>query len=47
MIKSEKEKAQDEEETKEHKPTDVSHLKDVIGVPDFWSTAVMNNQMMQ
>ena len=44
--KTKQEKEADEEEAKEHKPTDVSHLKDVQGVPDFWATAIKNNQMM-
>ena len=46
IVKSDKDKAQDEEEAKEHTATDVSHLKDVAGVPDFWLTAIKNNQMM-
>lgn len=31
---------------KSHTPTDVSHLKGVAGIPDFWATAIRNNQMM-
>ena len=46
IVKSDKDKAQDEEEAKEHTATDVNHLKDVAGVPDFWLTAIKNNQMM-
>ena len=46
IVKSDEDKAQDEEEAKEHTPTDVSHLKDVAGVPDFWATAIKNNQMI-
>jgi len=46
IVKSEKDKAEDEEETKSHVPTDVNHLKNVVGVPDFWATAIKNNQMM-
>ena len=43
IVKSPKEKEADEEEAKEHKPTDVSHLKEVAGIPDFWSVAIKNN----
>lgn len=43
IVKSAKDKENDEEEAKEHTPTDVAHLKDVQGVPDFWATAIKNN----
>lgn len=43
IVKTPKEKENDEEEAKEHKPTDTTHLKDVAGVPDFWSVAIKNN----
>lgn len=43
---SEKDKAEADEEAKAHVPTDVNHLKGVTGVPDFWATAIKNNQMM-
>jgi nucleosome assembly protein 1-like 1 len=46
IVKTQKQKEEDAEEAKEHKPTDVSHLKGVQGIPDFWSTAIKNNQMM-
>ncbi len=46
VVKSEKDKAEDEEEAKTHVPTDVTHLKGVAGIPDFWATAIKNNQMM-
>jgi nucleosome assembly protein 1-like 1 len=46
ITKSAKDKERDEEEAKEHTPTDVAHLKGVSGIPDFWSTAIKNNQMM-
>ena len=46
VVKSEKDKAEDEEEAKTHTPTDVTHLKGVAGIPDFWATAIKNNQMM-
>lgn len=36
----------DNEEEKEHIPTDVSYLKDKAGIPGFWTTAVKNNQML-
>ena len=44
--KTEKEKAEDLEEAASHKPTDVSELKFKKGIPDFWKTAICNNQMM-
>ena len=47
IVKSEEEKAADEEETKAHVPTDVTHLKDTPGVPDFWSKAIKNHAMLQ
>jgi nucleosome assembly protein 1-like 1 len=46
VVKSDKDKAEDEEEAKSHVPTDVTHLKGVAGIPDFWATAIKNNQMM-
>jgi nucleosome assembly protein 1-like 1 len=46
VVKSEKDKAEDEEELKTHVPTDVTHLKTVAGIPDFWEKAIRNNQMM-
>ena len=33
-------------ESKEVKPVDVEHLKNVKGVPDFWFTSIKNNQMI-
>ena len=47
IVKTEEEKEADEEEAKEHKPTNVDHLKDKAGVPDFWSTAIKNHAMLQ
>ena len=47
IVKTEEEKEADEEENKEHKPTNVDHLKDKAGVPDFWSTAIKNHAMLQ
>ena len=41
-MKSEKDKAEDEEEAKDHVPTDINHLKGVVGIPDFWVTAIKN-----
>ena len=41
------EKAADDEENKAHVPTDVEHLKDKLGVPDFWSKAIKNHAMLQ
>ena len=38
-----KEDDSESEEEKPHHPTDVSHLKTVVGIPDFWAKAVKNN----
>lgn len=46
IVKTPKQKAADEEEAKDHKPTEVDHLKDKTGIPDFWCTAIKNNVMM-
>jgi len=46
IVKSQKEKDADEDEQKDHVPTNVDHLKEVQGVPDFWSKAVKNHQIM-
>jgi len=46
IVKTQKEKDADEDEAKDHKPTDTAHLKEVAGVPDFWHVAVLNNPMM-
>ena len=46
IVKSAQEKEEDAAEALEHKPTDTNHLKEIQGVPDFWSVAVKNNQMM-
>lgn len=46
IVKTQKEKDEDAMEAADHKPTDTTHLKEVVGVPDFWSTAVKNNTMM-
>ena len=43
ITKSAKDKERDEEEAKDHVATNVDHLKEVQGVPDFWSTAIKNN----
>lgn len=45
IVKSDKED-EDEEPEKPHTATDVSHLKGVAGVPDFWSRAVKQNQIL-
>jgi hypothetical protein len=42
-VKSAKDKEEEEEETKAHVPTDVNHLKGVVGIPDFWEKAIKNN----
>jgi malate synthase len=31
---------ENEEEEKPHVPTDVTHLKDKVGIPDFWAKAI-------
>lgn len=36
----------EDDKEKEHTPTDVSDLKGKTGIPNFWSTAVTNNQML-
>ena len=46
IVKTDEEKEEDAEEAKEHKPVDVSHLKEVAGVPDFWEKAIKGNQMI-
>jgi len=46
IVKTEEEKAEDEEEAKAHEPTDVSHLVDKQGVPDFWAKAIKNHAML-
>jgi len=43
IVKTQKEKDEDAEDAAHHQPTDVQHLKDVTGIPDFWSVAVKNN----
>lgn len=47
IVKTEEEKAADEEEAKAHVPTDVTHLVDKPGVPDFWAKAIKNHAMLQ
>lgn len=47
IVKSEEEKAADEEEAKAHVPTDVTHLVDKPGVPDYWAKAIKNHAMLQ
>ena len=37
---SEAKLAKDKEEAESHKPTDVTHLADKKGVPDFWKKVV-------
>lgn len=46
IVKTDEEKAEAEEE-KEHVPTNVDHLKDVCGIPDYWKVAVSNNMLIQ
>jgi len=41
IVKSDKD--EDDDPEKPHVATDVSHLKDVVGVPDFWSKSVKQN----
>ena len=46
IVKTDEEKAADEEEAKAHVPTNVDHLADVQGVPDFWAKAIKNHAML-
>ena len=45
IVKTDKDEEEEEPE-KPHTATDVTHLKAVAGVPDFWSKAVKNNQIL-
>lgn len=47
IVKTEEEKEAEAEEAKAHTPTDVSHLADAPGVPDFWAKAIKNHAMLQ
>lgn len=47
IVKTEEEKAAEEEENKEHVATNVDHLKAAPGVKDFWSKAIKNHAMLQ
>ena len=47
IVKTYEELTADAEESKSHIPTNVDHLKDKIGVPDFWSNAIVNHAMLQ
>ena len=47
IVKTEEEKAADDEEEKSHTPTDVNYLKAAPGVPDFWAKAIKNHAMLQ
>ena len=47
IIKTDEEKEADEEEDKLHEPTNVEHLKEKPGVPDFWAKAIKNHAMLQ
>ena len=46
IVKTDKEKEEEEEEAKTHVKTDVSHLQDQAGVPDFWRVCFNNNKMV-
>ena len=46
IVKTDEEKAADEEEVKAHVPTNVDHLVDASGVPDFWAKAIKNHAML-
>ena len=41
-----KDKFDDEDDEEPHVPTNVDHLKEQKGIPDFWSKAIQNNQIM-
>lgn len=45
IVKDEEQKKLEEEENKDRKPLDLSHLEGKKGVPDFWKTALINNPM--
>lgn len=45
IVKDEEQKKQEEEDAKDRKPLDLSHLVGKKGVPDFWRTALLNNPM--
>jgi len=47
IVKTEEEKAAEDEEEKAHTPTDVSYLVGKTGVPDFWQVALKNHAMLQ
>ena len=44
---SEAKLAKDKEEAESHKPTDVAHLADKKGVPDFWKKVVTQHFVLQ
>lgn len=44
--KSEEDKEEDAEEEEKHEPTNVSHLEDKAGVPDFWYKAIEGHPML-
>ena len=47
IVKSKQEIEDDEADQKEHEPTNVDHLKEVDGIPDFWTRCFKNNKMLQ
>ena len=47
IIKTDEEKEADAEEEKAHEPTNVEHLKEKPGVPDYWTKAIKNHAMLQ
>lgn len=47
IVKTDDEKEADAEEEKSHTPTDVSHLVNKTGIPDFWRVAIENHAMLQ
>ena len=47
IVKTDEEKEVEAEEEKAHVPTNVDHLKDKPGVPDFWAKALKNHAMLQ
>jgi len=44
--RTDEEKRAAEEDDKEHFPADVTHLKELKGVPDFWSKAISGHPMI-
>ena len=46
IVKTDEEKEVEAEEEKAHVPTNVDHLKDKPGIPDFWAKSLKNHAML-